>query len=79
MGRPSNATCRPDCCTCCAPTSRATGVVGPNIDLYQQCVRRFPGVAWQASGGVSAAADLHALAATGVAAVISGAPCSKAA
>jgi phosphoribosylformimino-5-aminoimidazole carboxamide ribotide isomerase len=45
---------------------------GPNLALYAEAVRRFPGIAWQASGGVSSAADLHALAATGVAAVISG-------
>jgi phosphoribosylformimino-5-aminoimidazole carboxamide ribotide isomerase len=45
---------------------------GPNVDLYRQCARRFPGIAWQASGGVSAAADLHALATTGAASVISG-------
>jgi phosphoribosylformimino-5-aminoimidazole carboxamide ribotide isomerase len=35
-------------------------------------VRRFPAIAWQASGGVRDAADLHALAATGVACAISG-------
>ena len=52
--------------------ARDGALSGPNIDLYQQCVHRFPSVAWQASGGVSAAADLHALAVTGAAAVISG-------
>ena len=56
----------------CTDVARDGALSGPNIDLYQQCVRRFPGIAWQASGGVSAAADLHALAATGAAAVISG-------
>lgn len=56
----------------CTDVARDGALSGPNVDLYQQCVRRFPGVAWQASGGVSAAADLHALAATGAAAVISG-------
>jgi phosphoribosylformimino-5-aminoimidazole carboxamide ribotide isomerase len=56
----------------CTDVARDGALSGPNIDLYQQCVRRFPSVAWQASGGVSAAADLHALAATGAAAVISG-------
>jgi len=56
----------------CTDVARDGALSGPNIDLYQQCARRFPNVAWQASGGVSAAADLHALAATGAAAVISG-------
>jgi phosphoribosylformimino-5-aminoimidazole carboxamide ribotide isomerase len=56
----------------CTDVARDGALSGPNIDLYQQCVHRFPSVAWQASGGVSAAADLHALAATGAAAVISG-------
>jgi phosphoribosylformimino-5-aminoimidazole carboxamide ribotide isomerase len=45
---------------------------GPNIDLYMQAVRRFPGIAWQASGGVRDIADLHALAGCGVAAAVSG-------
>jgi len=56
----------------CTDVARDGALSGPNIDLYQQCVRRFPGVAWQASGGVSTAADLHALATTGATAVISG-------
>jgi len=56
----------------CTDVARDGALSGPNIDLYRQCVRRFPSIAWQASGGVSAVADLHALAATGVASVISG-------
>jgi phosphoribosylformimino-5-aminoimidazole carboxamide ribotide isomerase len=56
----------------CTDVARDGALSGPNVELYQQCVRRFPGIAWQASGGVSAAPDLHALAATGAAAVISG-------
>ena len=43
-----------------------------NAELYVEAVRRFPSVAWQASGGVSGAADLATLAQTGVARVISG-------
>jgi phosphoribosylformimino-5-aminoimidazole carboxamide ribotide isomerase len=35
-------------------------------------VRRFPGIAWQASAGVRDADDLHALRATGAAATVSG-------
>lgn len=56
----------------CTDVARDGALSGPNVDLYQQCARRFPNVAWQASGGVSGGADLHTLAATGVAAVISG-------
>ena len=56
----------------CTDVARDGAMSGPNLDLYAEAVRRFPGIAWQASGGVSEAADLHALAATGVAAVISG-------
>jgi phosphoribosylformimino-5-aminoimidazole carboxamide ribotide isomerase len=56
----------------CTDVARDGALSGPNVALYAECVRRYPNVAWQASGGVSGAEDLHALAATGVAAVISG-------
>jgi phosphoribosylformimino-5-aminoimidazole carboxamide ribotide isomerase len=56
----------------CTDVARDGALSGPNVSLYAECVRRFPSIAWQASGGVSEAADLHALAATGPAAVISG-------
>jgi phosphoribosylformimino-5-aminoimidazole carboxamide ribotide isomerase len=56
----------------CTDVARDGALSGPNVELYGQCVRRFPNVAWQASGGVSVASDLHALAATGATAVISG-------
>jgi len=56
----------------CTDVARDGALSGPNVALYAECVRRFPGIAWQASGGVSEAADLHALAATGSTAVISG-------
>jgi phosphoribosylformimino-5-aminoimidazole carboxamide ribotide isomerase len=56
----------------CTDVARDGALSGPNVDLYRQCARRFPSVAWQASGGVSEAADLHALAVTGAASVISG-------
>lgn len=45
---------------------------GPDLELYSGVVARHPEVAWQASGGVAAATDLTALAATGVAAAIVG-------
>jgi phosphoribosylformimino-5-aminoimidazole carboxamide ribotide isomerase len=45
---------------------------GPAVALYSEGVKRYPQIAWQASGGVRSAADLAALAATGSAAAISG-------
>ncbi|MBM5812724.1 MAG: 1-(5-phosphoribosyl)-5-[(5-phosphoribosylamino)methylideneamino] imidazole-4-carboxamide isomerase [Gammaproteobacteria bacterium] len=56
----------------CTDIGRDGALGGPNLDLYRDCIRRFPAIAWQASGGVRDAADLHALAGTGVAAAISG-------
>jgi phosphoribosylformimino-5-aminoimidazole carboxamide ribotide isomerase len=56
----------------CTDVARDGALSGPNVRLYTECARRYPNVAWQASGGVSGAADLHALAAAGAAAVISG-------
>jgi len=56
----------------CTDIGRDGALAGPNLALYFECVRRFPGIDWQASGGVRDGADLHALAGTGVAAAISG-------
>ncbi len=56
----------------CTDVARDGALSGPNLALYTEATRRFPGVRWQASGGVSSGADLRALADTGVAAVISG-------
>jgi phosphoribosylformimino-5-aminoimidazole carboxamide ribotide isomerase len=56
----------------CTDVSRDGALAGPNLDLYREAVRRCPQIAWQASGGVRDAADLHALAAIGVAAAVSG-------
>jgi phosphoribosylformimino-5-aminoimidazole carboxamide ribotide isomerase len=56
----------------CTDVARDGALTGPNLALYAECVHRYPGVAWQASGGVSASHDLHALADTGVSATISG-------
>lgn len=56
----------------CTDVERDGALGGPNTALYAEAVRRFPGVAWQASGGVGSAADLRALAATGADAAISG-------
>jgi phosphoribosylformimino-5-aminoimidazole carboxamide ribotide isomerase len=56
----------------CTDIARDGALTGPNLALYGEAQRRFPGIAWQASGGVSNAADLAALAALGVSAAISG-------
>jgi phosphoribosylformimino-5-aminoimidazole carboxamide ribotide isomerase len=56
----------------CTDVARDGALTGPNVPLYAEAVRRFPAIDWQASGGVSSVADLHALADTGVASVISG-------
>jgi phosphoribosylformimino-5-aminoimidazole carboxamide ribotide isomerase len=56
----------------CTDVERDGTLDGPNLALYAQCVERFPGVRWQASGGVRDAADLTRLAGLGVAAAVSG-------
>jgi phosphoribosylformimino-5-aminoimidazole carboxamide ribotide isomerase len=56
----------------CTDIGRDGALSGPNVALYRECVRRYPALAWQASGGVRDARDLHALAGTGVACAISG-------
>jgi phosphoribosylformimino-5-aminoimidazole carboxamide ribotide isomerase len=39
---------------------------GPNIDLYGEIAQRLPGIAVQASGGISTLADLERLSTHGV-------------
>ncbi|MGH8250539.1 MAG: HisA/HisF-related TIM barrel protein [Steroidobacteraceae bacterium] len=56
----------------CTDIGRDGLLAGPNVSLYAECVRRFPAVAWQASGGLRDVADLRSLAATGIDAAISG-------
>lgn len=56
----------------CTDIGRDGTLEGPSNALYGECVRRFPTLAWIASGGLGSAADLPALAATGVAAVVTG-------
>jgi len=56
----------------CTDVERDGTLAGPNLDLYTQATAHLPQLAWQASGGVRDAADLSALAATGVAAAICG-------
>ncbi len=56
----------------CTDVSRDGALNGPNLDLYAEAVKRFPGVEWQASGGIRDIGDLQALADTGAQAAISG-------
>jgi phosphoribosylformimino-5-aminoimidazole carboxamide ribotide isomerase len=56
----------------CTDIARDGALTGPNVALYAEAQRRFPHIQWQASGGIARGADLAALAATGVAAAISG-------
>lgn len=56
----------------CTDVERDGALAGPNLELYREACRRYPQIAWQASGGVASGSDLRALAGTGVAAAISG-------
>ncbi|HEX3950861.1 MAG TPA: 1-(5-phosphoribosyl)-5-[(5-phosphoribosylamino)methylideneamino] imidazole-4-carboxamide isomerase [Steroidobacteraceae bacterium] len=56
----------------CTDVGRDGALSGPNVALYREAVRRYPRIAWQASGGIRNAHDLHLLAETGAAAAISG-------
>jgi phosphoribosylformimino-5-aminoimidazole carboxamide ribotide isomerase len=56
----------------CTDIDRDGALSGPNVALYRDCVTRWPGIAFQASGGVRGVADLAALAEAGVAATVSG-------
>ena len=56
----------------CTDIDRDGALAGPNLALYQEALRRFPALQWQASGGIASGADLSALAAAGLPAAISG-------
>jgi phosphoribosylformimino-5-aminoimidazole carboxamide ribotide isomerase len=56
----------------CTDVARDGALSGPNQALYQDALRRFPAVSWQASGGIRDVGDLQALATTGVAGAVSG-------
>jgi phosphoribosylformimino-5-aminoimidazole carboxamide ribotide isomerase len=56
----------------CTDVSRDGALSGPNVELYAACVREWPRLEIQASGGIRDSADLDALAGSGVAAAISG-------
>jgi len=56
----------------CTDVGRDGAFTGPAVDLYRQCLQRYPDLVWQASGGVRSRADLEDLADSGVDAVIVG-------
>ncbi|HEY1724289.1 MAG TPA: 1-(5-phosphoribosyl)-5-[(5-phosphoribosylamino)methylideneamino] imidazole-4-carboxamide isomerase [Steroidobacteraceae bacterium] len=56
----------------CTDIDRDGALAGPNIPLYDEALRRFPRILWQASGGIASGADLAALAQRGVPAAVSG-------
>ena len=56
----------------CTDISRDGTLEGPNVALYRECGERYPKARVIASGGVSSAADLPTLAATGVSSVVTG-------
>lgn len=56
----------------CTDIAKDGTLEGPNVALYGACVERYPQAEFIASGGVSRAADLHTLDATGVARVVTG-------
>lgn len=56
----------------CTDVGRDGALAGPNTDLYQQCLSRYPKIKWQASGGIRNVSDLELLSGMGMAAAISG-------
>ena len=56
----------------CTDISRDGALSGPNIDLYTEITRRYPGIELQASGGVSQLSDLEQLKPTRATGVITG-------
>lgn len=56
----------------CTDIGRDGAMTGPNLGLYAEITRRYPGLAVQASGGVSGLVDLHKVATTGVESAITG-------
>jgi phosphoribosylformimino-5-aminoimidazole carboxamide ribotide isomerase len=56
----------------CTDVDRDGALAGPNLGLYKAAARRYPGIAWQASGGVRDAGDLGALRRAGAAAAVCG-------
>ncbi|MDU1141889.1 1-(5-phosphoribosyl)-5-[(5-phosphoribosylamino)methylideneamino]imidazole-4-carboxamide isomerase [Aeromonas rivipollensis] len=56
----------------CTDISRDGTLSGSNVELYRDLCARYPGVGFQASGGIGSLADIEALKDTGVKGVILG-------
>lgn len=56
----------------CTDVGRDGAMLGPNIELYEEAMRRYPGLCLQASGGVRNLEDLRQLKSRGIPAAISG-------
>jgi phosphoribosylformimino-5-aminoimidazole carboxamide ribotide isomerase len=56
----------------CTDIERDGTLRGPNVALYRDCLARFPGLKWQASGGIRDHHDLSILKRIGLAAAVSG-------
>ncbi len=56
----------------CTDVSRDGAMAGPNVELYQQILDRFPGLQLQASGGVRDIEDLQTVRIAGMPAAITG-------
>jgi phosphoribosylformimino-5-aminoimidazole carboxamide ribotide isomerase len=56
----------------CTDISKDGTLEGPNMELYRECYERYPKARVIASGGISSAAELPILAATGATSVVTG-------
>lgn len=56
----------------CTDIDRDGTLQGPNIALYHECIKRYPSLQFQASGGIGRLTDLHELAKIPVSSVIVG-------
>ncbi len=56
----------------CTDVDRDGMLSGPNVALYQSLVTRYPGVRWQASGGIADLSDLAELKAINIGGIIIG-------
>lgn len=56
----------------CTDVSRDGAMTGPNVQLYEETLRRYPHLQLQASGGVRNIGDLQQLRSLGIPAAISG-------
>jgi phosphoribosylformimino-5-aminoimidazole carboxamide ribotide isomerase len=56
----------------CTDINRDGVMAGANIELYKQCIQRYPDMIFQASGGVGGLDDLKRLKAAGVKSIIVG-------